>query len=85
MAHSRTDLTAQVIDSLIEAHPPVARPVAEINPETREVVQIFRSIKNASDQTGIDRHSISNCCNGRYKQVRGRKFVWVRSTAPEGV
>lgn len=85
MAHSRTDLTAQVIDSLIEAHPPVARPVAEINPETREVVQIFRSINDTYKKTGIDRHSISNCCNGRYKQVRGRKFVWVRSTAPEGV
>lgn len=79
MAHSRTDLTAQVIDSLIEAHPPVARPVAEINPETREVVQIFKSINDTYKKTGIDRHAISHCCNGRFKQVHGRKFVWVRS------
>lgn len=72
-------LTDEVVESLIEAHPPVARPVAEIDLKTKEVVNTYRSIKQASDLTGIDRHAISHCCNGRYKQVRGRRFVWIRT------
>lgn len=76
-------LTDEIIDELIPAFAPVARPVAEIDPKTKKVLQIFRSIKNASDQTGIDRHTISHVCNGKYKQTKGRKFVWVRSLVPE--
>lgn len=65
---------------MIVAYAPVPRPVAEIDLETKQVVKVYRSIKNASDQTGIDRHAISHCCNGRYKQVRGKRFVWVRQS-----
>ena len=74
----KNELTEQVIQELIPAFAPAPRPVAEIDPETKEVKRVFPSIKNASDVTGVDRHSISHCCNGRYKQTRGRKFVWVR-------
>ena len=72
-------LTDDLIDEITPAFAPKARPVAEINPETKEVIEVFKSIKNASDRTGIDRHTISHVCNGRYKQTKGRKFVWVRS------
>lgn len=73
------ELIDKIADSMIIAYAPAPRPVAEINPETKEVIQTFPSIKNASDITGIDRHSISHCCNGKFKQIKGRRFVWIRT------
>lgn len=75
-------LTDEIVDSMVIANAPIPRPVAEIDLETKKVIQIFRSIKQASDMTGIDRHTISHVCNGKYKQIKGRKFVWVRSIIP---
>lgn len=68
----------EIIKSMIVANAPVPRPVAEVSLETGKVLNVYRSINDASKSTGVDRHSVSHCCNGTYKQVKGRRFVWVR-------
>ena len=64
----------------------ISRNKGSKHPQARKVQCIttgkkFNCIKEASEYYYIDRHSISDCCNGKYKYsgkhpVTGEKLVW---------
>ena len=51
-------------------------PVEQIDPVTGEVLQSFKSIAEASRQTGIETSSIRNAVNGKYRH--GGAYLWRR-------
>lgn len=48
--------------------------VIQISRETKEVIAIYKNIAEASEKTGINRRSISRCCNNKQEEVFG--FAW---------
>lgn len=49
-------------------------PVVCINVNTMEILKIYDSIKDASEELGIDSSSIAKCCKGKVKTAG--KFLW---------
>ena len=52
----------------------VCRKVIQINKDTKEIIKIYNSIKEASKELKINYSSIVNCCKGRYKTSGG--YIW---------
>lgn len=48
-------------------------PIARID-ENGEIISTYPSIKKASEDTGIDTHSIRDVLKGKSKQTRGLRF-----------
>lgn len=57
------------------------RPVAEISNEGK-ILNVWKSVKIASNDTGIRRESIVPVCNGRFPKTHGRIFRWIAITEP---
>ena len=68
----------KVIPTLFEGTPKTYSykqvPVEQLDPLTGEAIQSFKSISEASKQTGIPKRSISNTLSG--KQRHAGKFLW---------
>lgn len=50
--------------------------VAQIDPETSEVVKVWPSMKSACEALGIDMPRMSGCCSGRPKHKTAKGFMW---------
>ena len=48
--------------------------VLKLNKQTNELIQIYNSIKEAEQLTGIANQCISYCCNGKRRSAGG--FIW---------
>lgn len=51
--------------------------VAQIDMKTNEVVAIYKSVQEASRQTGIKSPYICNCANGKQKYAKGYRWQYV--------
>lgn len=52
--------------------------VHQIDPSTKEILNTFRSIKEASEKLGINYSSLAYCVRGKYKTSGG--YIWERVT-----
>ena len=53
------------------------KPVKQIDVKTNEVVAIYKSVQEASRQTGIKSPYICNCANGKQKYAKGYRWCYV--------
>lgn len=51
----------------------IQRKVAKLDPKTEEIIEIYKSIKEAEEYNGNTRH-ISSVCNGKRKTCKGYKW-----------
>ena len=51
-----------------------AKKVSQINKETGEIIKVYKSIREASRETGLDSRNIAKVATGKYKSSGG--FVW---------
>lgn len=54
-----------------------SKAVAQIIPETGQIVKVYRSISEASRETGISVTHISDCANGKRNISKGFKWAFV--------
>ena len=52
----------------------VYKKVIQINKDTKEIIKIYNSIKEASKELKIDSSSISKCCKGKRKTAGN--YIW---------
>lgn len=52
--------------------------VKQIDPNTKEVIAVYESLKEASKTTGINYSSLAYCARGKYKTSGG--YIWERVT-----
>lgn len=53
------------------------KPVKQIDMKTNEVVAIYKSVQEASRQTGIKSPYICNCANGKQKYAKGYRWRYI--------
>lgn len=63
----------RMIKGLIN-HSKKSKPVLQIDKNTNEVIAEFPSIREVERQLGFANTHISDCCNGKFKQVYGYKW-----------
>ena len=51
--------------------------VARINLKTNEILDIYYSLKEAQEKTGIKYQNISGCCRNLYKYAGGYKWIYI--------
>lgn len=67
----------KVMTAYANANKKREKPIKQIDMKTNEVVAIYKSISEASRQTGIETPYICNCANGKQKYAKGYYWVYV--------
>ena len=52
------------------------KPVAKLDKNTLEIIEVYKSIKEAERENGNSRH-IASCCNGARKTCKGFKWKYI--------
>ena len=55
----------------------VRKPVIAIDYKTNKRLKIFDSVKDASNELGLDRASVHRCLSGEYNHTHGYTFMYV--------
>lgn len=69
-------LTEEQIEK-IKNNAPSNKPVSQLNVTTNEVINIYRSTREAERQTGIPHQNIAECCKGKRKSAGGYKWEYL--------
>ena len=62
------------MDSIMKTAEKNKKPIVQINKYTNEIIKIFPSTKDAAIELGLDRGSITKCCQHKRKTVGG--YIW---------
>ena len=69
----------KVMNTYSNANKTREKPIKQIDMKTNEVVAIYKSVNEASRQTGIHVSYICNCANGKQKYAKGYYWQFVES------
>lgn len=61
------------------------RPAVKIDNETKEILDIFASVKEASESVGVSHTSIYACCNGVKTLIKGYSWKFIEDINPNDI